>query len=161
MLISNTPPSKPLSRSKIWRNVNCAESLWIGMLDDSRRLSLIASGSLTNAAFGGESADGEGSPSFEVTHNMPSGSITFVAVQPEGSAGGVTPSKSSLNTVVGSGHRGSETHVSSASTLERVATPTPPNPPAANTLAPIDVPDANERSWFRLGESDQLSVPGS
>jgi hypothetical protein len=161
MLISNTPPSKLLSRSKFWRKLNWAELLWTGMLDDSRRLSLIASGSLTNAALGSESADGKGSPSFDVTHNTPSGSITLAAVHPEGSAGGVTPSKSSLNTVVGSGHRGSETHVSSASTLERVATPTPPNPPAANTLAPIDVPDANERSWFRLGESDQLSVPGS
>src|SRR6266567_7992503 len=131
------------------------------MLGESSRLSLSASGSFTNAALGDESADGDGSPELEVTHKMPSGSIAFVAVQPGGKAGGVTPSKSSLNTVVGSGHRGSETHVSSASTLERVATPTPPNPPAANTLAPIDVPDANERSWFRLGAPDQLSVSGS
>ena len=77
----------------------------MGMLGESSRLSLIASGSLTNPALGSESADGKGSPSFEVTHNMPSGSIAFVAVHPGGNAGGVTPSKSSLNTVVGLGQR--------------------------------------------------------
>src|SRR6266487_4953575 len=128
------------------------------MLGESSRLSLSASGSFTNAALGDESADGDGSPELEVTHKMPSGSIAFVAVQPGGSAGGVTPSKFSLNTVIGSGHRDSGTHASSASTLDRLP---PPSPPAANTLAPIDVPDANERSWFMLGASDQLSVPGS
>src|SRR5438094_4933704 len=117
------------------------------MLGESSLLSLITSGSLTNAAFGEESKDGNGSPSFEVTHSMPSGSIALVAVQPAGSAGGVTVSKLSLNTVVGLGHRDSKTHASSASTLERVP---PPSPPAANTLAPIDVPDANERSWLRF-----------
>jgi hypothetical protein len=161
MLISNTPPSKPLSRSKFWRKVNWAESLWIRMSGELRRLSLISSGSFTNAAFGEESADGNGSPSFDVTQNMSSGSITLIAVHPAGNAGGVTPSKFSLNTVVELGHRDCSTHASRPSTVERVATPTPPNPPAANTLAPIDVPDANERSWFRLGASDQLSVPGS
>jgi hypothetical protein len=133
----------------------------MAILGESSRLSLIASGSFTNAALGAESAGGNGSPSFEVTQNMPSGSIALVAVHPGGSAGGVTPSKFSLNTVVGSGHRGSETHASKASTLDKVALPTPPSPPAANTLVPIDVPDANERSWFMLGASDQLSVPGS
>jgi len=107
MLISNTAPSKPLSRSKFWRNVNCAESLPIGILGESKRLSLIASGSLTNAAFGSESADGNGSPSLEVTHKIPSGSITLVAVHPAGNAGGVTPSRFSVNTTEGFGHRGS------------------------------------------------------
>src|SRR5206468_4859897 len=106
MLISNKPPSKPLSRSKFWRKLNWAESVWMGMLGESRRLSLIASGSLTNAAFGNESAGGDGTPEFDVTHNMPSGSIAFVAVQPGGNAGGVTPSKSSLSTGVGLGQRG-------------------------------------------------------
>jgi hypothetical protein len=161
ILISNTPPSKPLSRSRFWRKVNWAESLWMAILGESSRLSLIASGSFTNTALGAESAGGNGSPSFEVTQNMLSGSIALVAVHPGGSAGGVTPSKFSLNTVVGSGHRGSEMHASKASTLDKVALPTPPSPPAAKTLVPIDVPDANERSWFMLGVSDQLSVPGS
>src|SRR6266536_3977916 len=117
MLISRTPPSNPHSRSKLWRKVNWVESLWMGMLGESSRLSLIASGSLTNAALGSESADGKGSPSFEVTHNMPSGSITLVAVHPEGNAGGVTPAKFSVNTVEGSGHRGAGAHASSASTV--------------------------------------------
>lgn len=79
----------------------------MGMLGESSRLSLIASGSLTNPAFGDESKGGNGSPSFEVTNNMPSGSIALVAVHPAGSVGGVTPSKFSLNTVVGLVHRAS------------------------------------------------------
>jgi hypothetical protein len=129
------------------------------MTSESRRLSLIASGSLTNAAFGSESADGKGSPSFEVTHKIPSGSITLVAVHPAGNAGGVTPSKFSVNTMEGSGHRGSCAHASSASTVE--VEPKPSRPPAANNLAPIDVPDAKERRSFIPGASDQLSVSGS
>jgi hypothetical protein len=128
------------------------------MLGESSRLSLMLSGSLTNAAFGEESKGGNGSPSFEVTHNMPSGSIALLAVQPGGSAGGVTPSKFSLNTVVGLRHRGSRTHASSASTVDEV---TPATPPAANTLAAIEVPDTNERNSFILGASDQLSSAGS
>ena len=128
------------------------------MLGESSRLSLRLSGSLTNAAFGDESKDGNGSPSFEVTHNMPSGSIALLAAQPAGSAGGVTPSKFSLKTVVGLRHRGSRTHASSASTVDEV---TPATPPAANTLAPIEVPDTNERNSFILGASDQLSSAGS
>jgi hypothetical protein len=62
---------------------------------DSRYLSLVASGSLTQAAFGGESAGGDGRPEFEVCHNTPSGLIPLVAVQPLGSAGGLTVSKPS------------------------------------------------------------------
>ena len=45
------------------------------------------SGSLIQAAFGGESAGGDGSPVFEVCQKIPSGSIAFVAVHPAGSAG--------------------------------------------------------------------------
>src|SRR6266498_3533846 len=131
----------------------------MGMLNESSRLSLIASGALTNAAFGSESADGKGSPSFEVTHKMPSGSITLVAVHPAGNAGGVTPSKFSVNTVPGLGHGGSGAHASSASTVE--VEPKPSRPPAANNLVPIDVPDPKERKSFISGASDQLSVSGS
>ena len=57
------------------------------------RLSLTAAGSLTQAAFGGESAGGDGNPELDVCHNTPSGLIAFAAVQPGGSVGGVTPSK--------------------------------------------------------------------
>ena len=57
------------------------------------RLSLTAAGSLTQAAFGGESAGGDGNPELDVCHNTPSGLIAFAAVQPGGSVGGVMPSK--------------------------------------------------------------------
>jgi len=49
-----------------------------------------------NAAFGGESAGGLGTPELDVTH-IGGGPSAFVASQPEGSAGGVTLSKFSLN----------------------------------------------------------------
>jgi len=65
---------------------------------ESRYLSLIAAGSFTHAAFGGESAGGDGSPEFEVCQSTPSGLIPLVAVQPAGNAGGVTKSKDSINT---------------------------------------------------------------
>ena len=58
------------------------------------RLSLTAAGSLIQAAFGGESAGGEGNPELDVCHNTPSGLIAFMAVQPGGNVGGVTLSKS-------------------------------------------------------------------
>ena len=61
---------------------------------ESSRLSLTVAGSLTQAAFGGESAGGDGNPELDVCHNTPSGLIAFAAVQPGGSAGGVTLSKS-------------------------------------------------------------------
>jgi hypothetical protein len=57
------------------------------------RLSLTVAGSLIHAAFGNVSAGGDGNPELEVCHNTPSGLIAFAAVQPGGSAGGVTPSK--------------------------------------------------------------------
>lgn len=60
---------------------------------ESRYLSLIAAGSFTHAAFGGESAGGDGSPEFEVCQNIPSGLIPLVAIQPPGRTGGVTLSK--------------------------------------------------------------------
>src|SRR5882724_5825926 len=62
------------------------------------RLSLTVAGSLTHAAFGSVSAGGDGNPELDVCHNTPSGLIAFAAVQPEGSVGGVTPSKFSERT---------------------------------------------------------------
>src|SRR6266446_6655741 len=72
----------------------------------SRRLSLTTAGSLMKAELGVESATGVGSPEFEVTHRIPSGSTALAAVHPAGSAGTVTPSKFSKKTLVGFGHGG-------------------------------------------------------
>src|SRR2546430_1265731 len=72
----------------------------------SSRLSLTDAGSLMKAEFGAESADGVGAPEFEVTHNIPSGSVKLVAIQPAGNAGTVTPSKFSKKMLVGLGHGG-------------------------------------------------------
>jgi hypothetical protein len=69
---------------------------------ESRYLSLITGGSFTQAAFGGESAGGEGTPVFEVCQSIPSGSIALVAVHPAGRAGGVTPSKFWFKIVISS-----------------------------------------------------------
>lgn len=60
---------------------------------ESRYLSLMAAGSSTHAALGGESAGGDGSPEFELCQSIPSGLIPLVAIQPAGRAGGVTLSK--------------------------------------------------------------------
>lgn len=54
---------------------------------------------MTHAAFGGESAGGDGSPELEDCHKIPSGSIPLLAIHP-GKAGGITLSKLSLNTVI-------------------------------------------------------------
>jgi hypothetical protein len=54
---------------------------------------------LTHAAFGSESAGGDGSPVLEVCHKIPSGSIPLLAVHP-GKAGGITLSKLSLKIVI-------------------------------------------------------------
>ena len=54
-----------------------------------------------NAALGGESAGGIGTPELDVTHNG-GGPCAFVATQPGGSAGGVTPSKFSAKCHSGS-----------------------------------------------------------
>ena len=51
---------------------------------------------MTNAALGVESATGVGTPEFELTQSIPSGSTGFVAAHPAGSAGGTTLSKFSL-----------------------------------------------------------------
>src|SRR5207249_4082064 len=72
-------------------------SVSIAIGSESRRLSLTRGGSLTHAAFGGESAGGIGFPESDVCHNTPSGSIALLAVQPAGSADGVTKSKFSNN----------------------------------------------------------------
>lgn len=50
------------------------------------------------AAFGGELAGGVGSPELDVTQSG-GGPCAFVATQPGGNAGGVTPSKFSLNAI--------------------------------------------------------------
>src|SRR6266540_2129583 len=98
MLISNTPPSRLASSESLLRNITTAfSSCWIMMDGELRYLSLTAAGSFTHAAFGGESAGGDGSPEFEVCQSMPSGLIPLLAVQPAGSAGGVTKSKFSNN----------------------------------------------------------------
>ena len=63
---------------------------------DRRRveiLSLIAAGSFTHAAFGGESAGGEWQSGVAVCQSIPSGLVPLVAVQPAGSAGAITKSK--------------------------------------------------------------------
>jgi hypothetical protein len=69
------------------------------MVGETRRLSLTVAGSLTNAAFGAESAAGAGFPLVDVVHSgaAPCG---FVAVQPAGRVGAVTPSKFALKAVV-------------------------------------------------------------
>ena len=71
------------------------ESIAIG--GESRCLSLIVAGSLTHAAFGGESAGGIGNPELDVSQDIPSGSITLPAIHPGGRSGGVTLSKLSNN----------------------------------------------------------------
>jgi hypothetical protein len=45
-----------------------------------------------------------GTPEFEVTQNIASGSTALAAAHPEGSVGGVTPSKFWLKTATGFGH---------------------------------------------------------
>jgi hypothetical protein len=78
----------------LWRKVTTAFSRGsIITGGELSRLSLIEAGSLTDAAFGGESAGGDGKPELDVCHNTPSGLIAFMAVQPGGRVGGVTPSK--------------------------------------------------------------------
>jgi hypothetical protein len=64
------------------------------MFGERSCLSLIVAGSSTNAALGGVSAGGVGTPELDVTH--------VVLDQPVGSAGGVTPSKSSKRSKIGS-----------------------------------------------------------
>ena len=63
-------------------------------------MSLTNGGSSTDAAFGGESAGGDGTPESDVTHSG-TPPCAFAAVQPAGSAGGLTPSKSSEKKISG------------------------------------------------------------
>src|SRR5437762_154294 len=85
------------SKLKFCRNVNCgkrpSKKLMCG---ESSRLSLSTAGSSMNAALGGESAGGIGTPEFEVTQNG-CGPWAFAASHSGGSAGGVTLSKFSAN----------------------------------------------------------------
>jgi hypothetical protein len=105
VLTSSTPPSKPrfgstsdASRLKLCRNVNCVMyPSKIATFTESSRLSLTTAGSSMNAALGGVSAGGIGTPEFEVTHNG-GGPCAFIATQSGGNAGGVTPSKYSETT---------------------------------------------------------------
>lgn len=59
---------------------------------ESSRLSLTTPGASMNAALGGESAGGIGTPEFDVPQSG-AGPCAFVAIQSGGSAGGVTLSK--------------------------------------------------------------------
>lgn len=83
------------SRLKLCRNVNVSIAWGRRKRRESRRLSLTTAGSSINAELGGVSAGGTGTPEFDVTQRG-DGPWTFVATQPEGNAGGVTLSKSSL-----------------------------------------------------------------
>lgn len=104
VLISSTPPSKPrlgsasdASRLKLCQNVNCVSlTMGTGPCGESRRLSLATAGSSMNAALGGVSAGGIGTPEFDVTQNG-GGPSAFVASQSGGNAGGLTLSKFSLH----------------------------------------------------------------
>src|SRR2546421_7472274 len=101
-LISSTPPSNPrlgssleASKLKLCRKVNCG--IKKGRGSESRSLSLTTAGSSMNAALGGVSTGGLGTPAFEVTQSG-GGPSMFVASQSGGNAGGITLSKFSLNT---------------------------------------------------------------
>src|SRR4029079_15309018 len=81
------------SKLKFCRNVNRAENTSRKTKrNESSRLSLTTAGSSMNAAFGGVSAGGIGTPEFDVSQSG-GGPCAFVAAQSGGNAGGVTPSK--------------------------------------------------------------------
>ena len=67
-----------------------------GHCGESSRLSLTTAGSSMNAALGGVSAGGIGTPELDVTHSG-GGPCAFVAIQSGGNAGGVTSSKFHVN----------------------------------------------------------------
>jgi hypothetical protein len=85
------------------------------------------------------------------------GPWAFVAVQPAGSAGGVTPSKSWLNLVTSAGQEAVAASITSVAAVDVE----PTFPPAAKSLVPIAAPAISERATFRLGPCAQLSVAGS
>jgi hypothetical protein len=126
------------------------------MLGESSRLSLTTCGLSTKAAFGGVSKGGVGIPVCDVVHSG-AGPWAFVAVQPGGSAGGVTPSKLSLNVVVGSAQEGVPASRISvvASEFESL------RPPAATSVFPIAAPPIHARGTFRLEPCCQPPPPGS
>ena len=140
----------------MFRKVSCAELVWIGMLGESSRLSLTTWGLSMKAAFGAESKGGGGKPELEVVHSG-AGPWAFVAVQPAGSWGGVTPSKAWLNVVAGSAQEAAA--ASKTSALAVAAEPV--SPPAARSVVPIAVPATSERARLRLGAVAQLLVAGS
>src|SRR6478672_13797213 len=88
------------------------------MLGERSSLSLIVAGSSTNAALGGVSAGGAGTPELDVTH--------VVLDHPEGSAGGVTLSKNSKRRKMGSHCPSTRSLPSIASAVTIVASPTAP-----------------------------------
>jgi hypothetical protein len=99
---SSTPPSQytpPLnSVLKLLRKLNCTDTELMAMPGVSRTLSLIPFWSGMNASFGGVSG-----VKVEVTHRTPLPGTGFVATQPAGSAGAVTPSKFSVRQEMGVG----------------------------------------------------------
>jgi hypothetical protein len=82
---------------KLCRKVNEKDAGKRKKGNESSRLSLTTAGSSMNAALGGVSAGGIGTPEFDVTHSG-GGPWAFVATQSGGNAGGVTLSKFSFTT---------------------------------------------------------------
>src|SRR5258705_13751673 len=82
------------------------------MFGERSCLSLIVAGSSTNAASGGVSAGGVGTPELDVTH--------VVLDQPRGNNGGVTPSNSSPKSKNGGSHRASTRSPSSIATATAI-----------------------------------------
>ena len=102
VLTSRTPPSKPrlgsasdASRLKLCRKINCGVSAGRGNCSESSRLSLTTAGSSMNAALGGVSTGGIGTPELDVTQSG-GGPCALVAIQSGGRAGGVTLSNVSF-----------------------------------------------------------------
>src|ERR1044072_1545117 len=93
MLISRTPPSKPLSRVKLFLNVTLL-GLTIAITGESNRLSLTTDGSSTNASLGAESG-----VVAEVTQSG-AGPVAFAATHPPGNAGATTLSNDSFKSVL-------------------------------------------------------------
>jgi hypothetical protein len=140
----------------LFRKLSCAAVVTIGMLGESSRLSLTVPGLSTKAAFGGVSKGGVGMPELEVSHSG-GGPSAFVAVQPAGRAGGVTPSKFSVNVVSGTAHDA----VPASSTSVVVVDAEPVFPPSATSVVPIAVPPTSERATLKSGPLDQLFAAGS
>src|SRR5882762_4700997 len=85
------------------------------MFGERSCLSLIVAGSSTNTALGSVSAGGVGTPELDVTH--------VVLDQPVGNAGGVTPSKNSKRSTMGSHCPTTRSLPSFASAATILATP--------------------------------------